>query len=136
MPNTEHTDDPEKSFSDRILECIGNQSRSAWGKSIDLNPGLLDRIFRQKIIPSHQNLLKIADALGVSIDWLLRGGYATKFSHTLFSSEEINCMESVVKIIRNPVTKDSMESVLKIYLKVEEEVVVEKHIKRKKKRIA
>ena len=60
-------------FSDRILSLLGDKKPTPWGLSIGLNNGLIDRIFRQGIIPRAEYLLKISHALNVSIDWLLTG---------------------------------------------------------------
>ncbi len=63
----------DDTFSDRILSLLGDTKPTPWGLSIGLHNGLIDRIFRQGIIPRAEYLLKISHALNVSIDWLLTG---------------------------------------------------------------
>ncbi|MDH3973283.1 MAG: helix-turn-helix domain-containing protein [Deltaproteobacteria bacterium] len=63
----------EKTFKDRILEKLGSRKPTPWGLSIGLNRGALNRIFNLNVIPKSEHLIKISNALGVSINWLLTG---------------------------------------------------------------
>ena len=63
----------KKTIKDRILECIGNQSPTPWGKSIGLGSGTVTKIFKYEEPPSVKHLITISKALGRSIDWLLTG---------------------------------------------------------------
>ena len=63
----------KKTIKDRILECIGNQSPTPWGKSIGLGSGTVTKIFKYEEPPSVKHLITISKALGKSIDWLLTG---------------------------------------------------------------
>lgn len=63
----------EKTFKDRVLEKLGKRKPTPWGISIGLNRGALNRIFNQGVVPRAEHLIKISDALGVSINWLLTG---------------------------------------------------------------
>ncbi|MDH3975706.1 MAG: helix-turn-helix domain-containing protein [Deltaproteobacteria bacterium] len=63
----------EKTFRDRVLEKLGNRKPTPWGLSIGLTLGAINRIFNQGVVPRADHLIKISDALGVSINWLLTG---------------------------------------------------------------
>jgi len=62
-----------KSFKSRILKIIEGQKPTSWGKSIGLNLGVIDRIFRQDVVPKSEHLITISRALNVTVDWLLTG---------------------------------------------------------------
>jgi len=63
----------KKTIKDRILDCIGKQKPTPWGKSIGLGSGTVTKIFKHEEAPSVKHLLTISKALGKSIDWLLTG---------------------------------------------------------------
>ena len=63
----------KKTFKKRILECIGKQKPTPWGKSIGLGGGTITRIFKNDKLPDPPQLITISKALGKSIDWLLTG---------------------------------------------------------------
>ncbi len=67
------SENTEKSFKDRVLECLGNEKPYPWGKSIGLSDGVLSRIFADNKVPTAKYLLIISRKLGKSINWLLAG---------------------------------------------------------------
>ncbi len=73
MNKKKNLKDREKSFKERVLECLGNKKPSPWGKSIGLDTGALTRIFAHNKIPSAKHLIMISKSLGRSINWLLTG---------------------------------------------------------------
>ena len=63
----------DNTFKGRILREIKPQKPTTWGKSIGLDEGLINRIFKNGAVPTAKHLITISNALGVSIDWLLTG---------------------------------------------------------------
>ena len=66
-------DKMDNTFKGRILREIKPQKPTTWGKSIGLDEGLINRIFKKGVVPTAKHLITISNALGVSIDWLLTG---------------------------------------------------------------
>ncbi len=62
-----------KTFKDRVLECLEGKKPSPWGVSIGLNHGILTRMFKQNKLPRAEHLVLISKSLGKSINWLLTG---------------------------------------------------------------
>ncbi len=102
------TKNKEKSFKNRILECLGNEKPYPWGRSIGLSDGALGRIFAENKIPSTKYLVMISEKLGKSINWLLTGKEhpLDKNSRIISylsscSSEEHYLMDKLIEIFRN-----------------------------------
>jgi len=93
----------QETFSDRILTLLGDQKPTPWGLSIGLNNGLIDRIFRQGVIPRAEHLLKISNSLGVSVDWLLSGKEPVKRGsklHQAYTPDELEYTYKLLSILR------------------------------------
>ena len=71
MPNSMLDDSPD-SISSRLRAIIGDESVAAFARRSRVGEGLL-RKYLAGSQPSAQNLLKLADAAGVNLAWLIDG---------------------------------------------------------------
>jgi transcriptional regulator with XRE-family HTH domain len=60
-------------FYERLKLLIGDDKPFAWAARVGLSKGAFNRVWNQGTIPSHEGLVKIKIATGVSLDWLLTG---------------------------------------------------------------
>lgn len=98
----------KKTFKDRILERIHGQRPTTWAQSIGLNSGLINRIFSDGVIPKSTHLITIADALNVSIDWLLTGKEA---GLDIYDPKEREDVLRFLKARRNPLTRKAAHAI-------------------------
>jgi transcriptional regulator with XRE-family HTH domain len=67
-----HDNSQAEFFVNQFLKCIGFERPHSWGKKHNIDRGVIERITKGKISDPH-NLIKVAKALNVSIDYLLTG---------------------------------------------------------------
>lgn len=60
-------------FYERLKLLVGDDKPFAWAARVGLSKGAFNRVWNQGTIPSHEGLVKIKTATGVSLDWLLTG---------------------------------------------------------------
>lgn len=60
-------------FRNRIALLVGNDDPFAWAKKVGIPSSTFDRIWNSGTTPKAPHLIRIAEACGVSIDWLLTG---------------------------------------------------------------
>jgi len=60
-------------FHSRLRLIIGAEQPYAWAKRMGISKGAFTRIWKQGTIPTAELLLRIRQATGVSLDWLLAG---------------------------------------------------------------
>ena len=108
-------------FANHFLQRIGDERPHTWGKRNGINRGVIDKLSKGKI-PDPHNLLLIADALGVSIDWLLTGrkGLRTKSTdvNAPRSAKEKEYLDKLLLLLPNPATKKVIKENIDTFLKV------------------
>ncbi len=60
-------------FRDRLSLLIGNEDPFGWAKRVGIPSSTFDRIWNSGTTPKAPHLVRISQATGVSIDWLLTG---------------------------------------------------------------
>lgn len=62
-----------KNFKDRLQYLIGEVKPYAWCKQIGIEKGLFQYYWQKEKIPKYENLIKIRNHTGCSLDWLMTG---------------------------------------------------------------
>lgn len=62
-----------KNFKDRLQYLIGDVKPYAWCKQIGIEKGLFQYYWQKEKIPKYENLIKIKNHTGCSLDWLMTG---------------------------------------------------------------
>lgn len=60
-------------FLSRLTQLIGDKKPFRWAAEVGISKGAFDRIWNKGTVPSAELLVRIYNATGVSIDWLLTG---------------------------------------------------------------
>ena len=60
-------------FHERLSRLIGNEKAYAWAGKVGISKGAFSRIWKDGTVPSPDLLIRIKEATGASIDWLLTG---------------------------------------------------------------
>lgn len=60
-------------FLSRLTNLIGDKKPFHWAAEVGISKGAFDRIWNKGSVPSSELLVRIHNATGVSIDWLLTG---------------------------------------------------------------
>lgn len=111
----------EKFFLSQFFKKTGGQRPHSWGRRHGVGRGVIESITKGKI-PDPRNLIKVADALGVSIDWLLTGkkGLRTKPTDVDAprSAKEKEYLDKLLLLLRNPATKKVIKENIDTFLKV------------------
>lgn len=63
----------ETVLKDRLKELIGDERPYPWAERIGISPATFTRMWNEGVPPKADSLIKISEATGVSIDWLLTG---------------------------------------------------------------
>ncbi|MCA1979833.1 MAG: helix-turn-helix domain-containing protein [Thiobacillus sp.] len=61
------------SFPSRLRDCIGDEPVAAFARRCDLSEGLIRSYLKAEKQPGMERLIRIADAAGVSLEWLATG---------------------------------------------------------------
>ena len=64
-------------FRERLAELVGDDEPFVWAKRVGIPSGTFARIWNEGTIPKSEHLCRIAEAAGVSLDWLLLGKTGT-----------------------------------------------------------
>lgn len=62
-----------KTFKDRLRFLIGDSKPYAWCKQVGIEKGLFQYYWQKEKIPKYDNLIKIRNYTGCSLDWLMTG---------------------------------------------------------------
>ena len=62
-----------KTFKDRLSFLIGDSKPYAWCKKVGIEKGLFQYYWQKEKIPKYENLIKIRNYTGCSLDWLMTG---------------------------------------------------------------
>lgn len=62
-----------RSFKDRLQFLIGDTKPYAWCKQVGIEKGLFQYYWQREKIPKYENLIKIKNFTGCSLDWLMTG---------------------------------------------------------------
>ena len=62
-----------KSFKERLQYLIGETKPYAWCKAVGIEKGLFQYYWQKEKIPKYENLIKIRNHTGCSLDWLMTG---------------------------------------------------------------
>lgn len=62
-----------KTFKERLKFLIGSMKPYAWCKQVGIEKGLFQYYWQKGKIPKYENLIKIRNAMGCSLDWLMTG---------------------------------------------------------------
>ncbi|MBI5814448.1 MAG: helix-turn-helix domain-containing protein [Nitrospinae bacterium] len=62
-----------KTFKERLQFLIGQTKPYAWCKLVGIEKGLFQYYWQKGKIPKYENLIKIRDFTGCSLDWLMTG---------------------------------------------------------------
>ncbi|MBI4667538.1 MAG: hypothetical protein HY751_14140 [Nitrospinae bacterium] len=62
-----------KTFKERLQYLIGDTKPYAWCKQVGIEKGLFQYYWQKGKIPKYENLLKIRNHTGCSLDWLMSG---------------------------------------------------------------
>lgn len=62
-----------KSFKDRLYYLVGDNKPYSWCKQAGIEKGLFQYYWQKGKIPKNDNLIKIRNFSGCSLDWLLTG---------------------------------------------------------------
>jgi hypothetical protein len=60
-------------FKDRLQFLIGDARPYAWCKDVGIEKGLFQYYWQKEKIPKYENLIKIKNHTGCSLDWLMTG---------------------------------------------------------------
>lgn len=60
-------------FHARLRQLIGEEPPYAWAERMGISKGAFTRIWKEGTVPTSELLLRIRQATGVSLDWLLLG---------------------------------------------------------------
>jgi phage repressor protein C with HTH and peptisase S24 domain len=60
-------------FHARLRQLIGDEAPYAWAERMGISKGAFTRIWKEGTVPTSELLLRIREATGVSLDWLLLG---------------------------------------------------------------
>ncbi len=60
-----------KSFKERLRFLMGESKPYAWCKQVGIEKGLFQYYWQKEKIPKYENLIKIRNYTGCSLDWLL-----------------------------------------------------------------
>ncbi|VAX25514.1 hypothetical protein MNBD_NITROSPINAE04-1449 [hydrothermal vent metagenome] len=61
------------SFKNRLEFLIGENKPYAWCKKVGIEKGLFQYYWQKEKIPKYDNLIKIRNYTGCSLDWLMTG---------------------------------------------------------------
>ncbi len=61
------------SFKDRLKTLMGDEKPYAWCRKVQIEKGLFQYYWQKGKIPKYENLLKIRNYTGCSLDWLMTG---------------------------------------------------------------
>jgi len=67
------SDTGTEGFLSRLTQLIGDKKPFRWAADVGISKGAFDRIWNKGTVPSAELLVRIHNATGVSIDWLLTG---------------------------------------------------------------
>ena len=62
-----------KTFKERLKFLIGDSKPYAWCKQVGIEKGLFQYYWQKEKIPKYDNLIKIRNFTGCSLDWLMTG---------------------------------------------------------------
>lgn len=85
-------------FKNQILSILNGQKPHSWAKKNKINRGIIDRILKNKISET-KNLIKLSNALHVSIDQLLTGE-ESHGCHICMNEEEKDWCKKLIEIFR------------------------------------
>lgn len=118
-----------KGFVERLNLVIqeqfgGKPNRLAIASRI--SPGTFSRYIEGKSVPGGENLIRIKEATGKSIDWLLTGKEkeapphaAEETAHySAMTPEEREYLKKLLDVLRNPATKKAIQENIDTFLKV------------------
>lgn len=60
-------------FRSRLGQIVGSQDPFAWAKNAGIPSSTWDRVWNHGLIPKAATLVKIAEASGQTVDWLIKG---------------------------------------------------------------
>lgn len=63
----------DSSFKDRLKILMGDERPYAWCRKVKIEKGLFQYYWQKGKIPKYENLLKIRNYTGCSLDWLMTG---------------------------------------------------------------
>ncbi|MBF0169678.1 MAG: hypothetical protein HQK87_01090 [Nitrospinae bacterium] len=61
------------SFKERLKVLMGDDKPYAWCRKVQIEKGLFQYYWQKGKIPKYENLLKIRNYTGCSLDWLMTG---------------------------------------------------------------
>ena len=105
-----------RSFSERLrqLRMQKGLSQKAFAESVDIHPVHYNRYEKGAILPSTDAIGKIAEALGVSMDYLLEGNVQNAAVANIEDKELLKIFERLEKLPKEQ--KDHIKDVLDGYL--------------------
>lgn len=86
-----------------------------------ISPGTFSRYLEGASIPGGENLIRIKEATGRSLDWLLTGEDQAVNAEGIIpfqSPEEREYLEKLLEVLRNPNTKRAIQENIDTFLKV------------------
>ncbi|MDD3553245.1 MAG: helix-turn-helix transcriptional regulator [Deltaproteobacteria bacterium] len=98
-------------FKDRLKQCIREEPVAAFARRCGL-PEATIRSYLNGKKPVYDKLVRIADAAGVSIDWLATGRGSMR-PHTHPRTQPIDDIEEKILIMLNDMDEDKKRDVLK-----------------------
>lgn len=75
-------------FYDRISFILVDRKPHAWGRACGIGRGSINRIFNERIVPTHEALTPIARYENASLNWLLHGQGSPYFTVTCIDDQQ------------------------------------------------
>lgn len=84
----------DASFKERLRFLMGDERPYSWCAKIGIKKGLFQYYWQRERIPKHDNLIKICDYTGCSLEWLITGRgepYVDLVGETVKSTDHAIC---------------------------------------------
>lgn len=94
-------------FRLRLESLIGDEPPFAWAQRVGISKGAFSRIWNGGSVPKPELLLKIREATGVSVDWLLTGektleqSAPTPAQDPAVNEALVTFLEEIVNVVRS-----------------------------------
>lgn len=110
-----------EAFKNQIVKRVGHEKLFSWANEKGIKRWVIETIEKGKIPEKHEHLVALAQALDVSLDWLLTGEAQAVNAEGIIpfqSPEEREYLEKLLEVLRNPNTKRAIQENIDTFLKV------------------